>query len=424
MPDINWTAVGVAGAAATIAAYYLTQRKPPAQNSGTVQITTTQSDQYAQRGMGTECVDFSLGQPTPSLLPWKTLLEPASAKMFKHADQLLMQYGTKQGFKQFRELMATFLAGHQSQPVTFEHVLVTAGSSVALSLVCQALCGSNDVIAVESATYFLSKGIFADVGVKTVEVAMDAEGLDVAALGARLKGGLRIKAIYTIPNYQNPTGSTLSDARKAALARLAAEFDFYVISDEPYTLLNYTDPKPPTSMAEHDGGSGKVISLGSFSKLVGPGLRLGWIQAQPPTAAKLVALGILNSGGGANPIVSGMMHYALASGAVAKNIATLREVLGQRLATLDRALRTHCPTAEFVTPKGGYFLWLKLPNGWAAESVLETAKKHGVAFTPGSKTSTTGKNADYARLSFAFYTDEELEEGARRLGAALAAHRE
>ena len=109
---------------------------------------------------------------------------------------------------------------------------------------------------------------------------MDELGLDVAAFRKRLEGGLKIKALYTIPNYQNPTGTTLPEDRKVELVRLAAAYNFYIIADEPYTLLNFADTPPPTSMAEHDCGCGMVISLGSFSKLVGPGLRLGWMQVR------------------------------------------------------------------------------------------------------------------------------------------------
>ncbi len=239
----------------------------------------------------------------------------------------------------------------------------------------------------------------------------------------------------TQPAFQNPTGYNLSAERKAALVQLAAQYDFLVLADEVYQLLSFTDaPAPPAPLCYFDtpevvaaggrgGAAGHVLSIGSFAKILAPGLRLGWLQAAPAGKAlldRLFGCGQLDSSGALNPFVSGIVHTMIDSGAQGAHVEAVRGELTARARALGAALGAALPpAAAFRPPTGGYFIWIRLPPGMDGAALRALCEKgHRVLFQPGARFGTGLEN--FIRLSFSYYPAGDLAEGAARLGRGMA----
>jgi DNA-binding transcriptional MocR family regulator len=360
-------------------------------------------------------IDFGVGQPSLSLLPLEALRKAADHRLSQGNAELLA-YGSDQGDGYFRNTLSQFLSQRYRVPVNPDHLMVTAGASQAIDLICTRFTKPGDTIFVEEPTYFLALLIFRDHGLNVVGIPMDAHGLRMDALEDALTRH-RPVLLYTIPTFQNPSAITLPAERRERLVALSRQHDFLIVADEVYHLLDFGEA-PPHPLAAHSE-TGRVLSLGSFSKLSAPGLRLGWVQAAPALLDRLIAAGLLESGGGLNPFTSKIMHSMLELGLQDACLDRLRGVYRERCAVLSNALREHLPAAAFVEPRGGFFIWLQLPAGRTAPDILEDAQRHGVNFQSGTRFASGGALANYVRLSFAHYEPGELVEGVMRLAQVL-----
>jgi DNA-binding transcriptional MocR family regulator len=247
---------------------------------------------------------------------------------------------------------------------------------------------------------------------------MDADGLIIEALKEKL---VRYHPIflYTIPTFHNPSSVTLGADRREQLVELSRKFDFLIFADEVYHLLNYAHETLPPPMASYID-SDSVISLGSFSKILAPGLRLGWIQTGSHLLKHIAACGLLESGGGLNPFTSAIVRSAIEMGLLQKQLTTLKTTYTERKVALSSALKEYLPdTVRFTEPEGGFFIWLVFPEGVDTEQMRVEARRHNVGFLPGVKFSSRNGLKNYARLSFSYFDIPELEEGARRLGQVV-----
>lgn len=371
--------------------------------------------QTTQLNIPEHVIDFGAGQPSLSLLP-REIMARAAAHRLGQDDTSLLQYGADLGDGYFRVALAQFLSEGYKMAVAPEHLFITSAASQALDAICQHYTRPGDTIFVEEPTYFLALFIFQDYPLNIVSIPLDEHGLIIEALEAQLSKH-RPAFLYTIPTFHNPSAVTLPAARREALVRLSEEYGFLVVADEVYHLLDYTSPPPPT-LASYDR-AGTVLSVGSFSKILAPGLRLGWIQAQPRLFEPLLKSGLVRSGGGLNPFTSGLVRSVLELGLQEEYLQYLKAVYGHRAAVLSEALRHYLPTVAFAEPQGGFFIWLRLPDGTDTETLLVEAEAHDVAFKPGSSFSTEGGLKNYLRLSFAYYEAERLTEGARRLAEVI-----
>ena len=265
----------------------------------------------AQKEIPAGMIDLGIGQPSPWLLP-AAAMQKAAAHCAADPGCVLLAYGAEQGDGHFRLALSGFLEGIYGMPVDPAHLLVTNGASQAIDLICTLFSKAGDTIFVEEPTYFLARKIFADHHLKPVALPMDGDGLIIAAVEEELKR-TRPAFLYTIPTYHNPTSVCLSDARRKQLAELCRRYDILVVADEVYHPLSYASV-PPTPLAAFCT-SAEVISLGSFSKILAPGLRLGWLQAAPEVIARIVKCGLLDSGGGLNPFTSGRRAQRHGAGA-------------------------------------------------------------------------------------------------------------
>ncbi len=371
---------------------------------------TTQGGPYPQTPATPDVINFGLGQPSPSLLPMAEVAAAATEQLVE-AGPLLLQYGRGPGYEAFLEALAGFLTEGYGHAVRPDELAVTGGTSMALALVSQLLGGAGDRVLCGDPTYFLAHGIFATHRLAIEGVPVDDEGLDVDALEAKLAEG-PVAFVYCIPTFQNPRGVCLSDARAARLIDLAERHDFIVVADEPYNLLHFG--ARPTCLMAHDHGRGRVLSLGSFSKILGPGLRLGWVHCAPPLRQRFLSHGAIRSGGCLNPLVARIVHGPMADGTLTRHVAGLREVLGRRAQRLSAALDG--AGLPHHRPEGGYFTWVDLGEGADTTALLERAKDElGVGYCPGQRCAVDADLRRYLRLAFAFYDEAELARGVERL---------
>lgn len=364
-----------------------------------------------------EIIDLGAGEPDQSVFPLH-MIHRAAAERFSQGDASFLQYGAEQGDGYFRLGLAKFLSRGYGLPINPESIFITAGISSALDLLCTLFTQAGDTIFVEETTYFVAPKIFADHHLKIIPVEMDENGLMIESLEENLKR-FKPKFLYTIPIHHNPTGSTLTDARRSRLIELAQQFDFLILADEVYQLLSYTDDSPKPFAAHTGDNAENIISLGSFSKILAPGLRLGWIQAQPQRIKRLVTSGLLDSGGGMNPFTSAIVRSVIERGDLEKHVHHLIETYRPRLQKMDSLLRQHLTDITYIVPKGGYFFWVRLPEQIDAIKLRQQAKAFKVDFRQGALFSATGESQNYIRLCFAHYDEEYIEEGILRLKKCL-----
>jgi DNA-binding transcriptional MocR family regulator len=364
-------------------------------------------------------IDFGNGQPSLSLLPVDAL-RTASNHCLSRGDATLLQYGTDQGDAEFRESLARFLSRRYAAPIDARHLMVSSSASQALDLICTRFTRPGDTIFVEEPTYFLALHVFRDHGLNVVGIPIDDEGIQVEALREALRTQ-HPALLYTIPSFQNPTGTTMSADRRDQLLAVSREHDLLIVADEVYQLLDF-GTAPPLPLATHVQ-SARVLALGSFSKICAPGLRLGWIHGATALLERLMDSGLVQSGGGLNPFVSGVMRSMIELGLADSVLDGLRGVYAERSAALCRALREAVSDAVFVEPRGGYFVWVQLPRELVAARLQPLAAAEGLTFHAGSRFVSGEGLENFVRLSFAHYDTPLLVEGVARMARAVARER-
>lgn len=368
-------------------------------------------------------IDLGWGHPSPRLHPTGAL-NVATQTVLSQGSAIPLQYGAVQGFGPLLESLAGFLSVQESYggPVTPDSLFLTAGASAAIDLATTLYATAGDTVIVEEPTYYLIEQIFVDHGLNVIGAPTDADGLDTVALADLLASGESTapKLLYTIPTYQNPNGSVLPLHRRRQLVELARQYRFTVVADEVYQLMHYGTPPPPPMAMLDDSPDGCVISLGSFSKILSPGLRLGWVHASPGIVRRFVDSGVAASGGGLSHFAATIAHATLEMGLLQENIDTLRRVYGQRHDDVADLLGGELSgRVDFTPPGGGYFYWLTLSGGVNTETLLPAARESGVSYRPGTAFSASGGFTDALRISISLYETDELAEGIRRLAGAI-----
>jgi 2-aminoadipate transaminase len=327
-------------------------------------------------------------------------------------------YGPTEGEAGLRELLIEFLEGHDGVALAGERLLITSGGMQGLDLACKLFVDPGDLVAVESPTYTNGTGVIAGYGGEVLEVPTDEDGLNVEAL-RELASGREPKMIYVIPNFQNPSGVTLSLERREQLVELARSWGSVILEDDPYRQLRFEgDPLP--SLEEMAAGAVRVVSVHTFSKILAPGLRVGWVTADADVVRRMVAAKqTLDTC--TNVPMQRLVAGFMAAGRLDEHIVELRSEYHARKRDMQRALRTHFGDLEahWTDPDGGFFLWLTLPEPVDCQALFPVALREGVAFIPGSAFSVSKRFTNALRLAFSATRGERTELGIMRLRAAL-----
>lgn len=357
-------------------------------------------------------INLGIGQPSADLLPVE-LVQKASELFFATAQPLELNYGVVRGDQRFLTSLADFLGANYGATVTSEQLFVTGGNSQALDLVSTVFASPGDTVFVEEPSYFLAFNIFRDHGLNVVGIPMDDDGLCVDALRTALAKH-KPAFLYTIPSFHNPGGQSTSAERRRQVVDLATEHDFLVVADEVYQMLYYYDA-PPAAYGTMTA-SERVLSLGSFSKILAPAMRLGWIQSSENLLAKIVSNGFVNSGGCINHISAHIVRQAIESGALAAHLELLRRTFRSRLETMHAALLEHfADIATWTKPTGGYFFWLTFDESVDTAVLRERAPSLETGFQHGAVFSTQGELSNCLRVCFAHYNEDDIREGIARM---------
>jgi DNA-binding transcriptional MocR family regulator len=353
-------------------------------------------------------ISFARGAPSLDIVDVDGLRE-AAARALESDPGAATAYGTSVGYLKLRAWIAE---KHGVEP---ENVIVTNGSMQADAFLFEQLVGAGDEVIVERPTYDRTLLSLRKRGARVHAVQLQPDGIDTDALGRLLEGpaGARPKLAHVIPNFQNPAGYTLSAAKRRALLWLAAEHGFVVFEDDPYVELRFQG-EPIATMLSMDPE--RVVYASSFSKTVCPGIRVGYLVGPRELIAGVAELAT-NTYISPSMVAQAIVYEFCASGAIERSIATVKTALARRAGALAQALRRELPEAKFVTPQGGYFMWVTLPRGTDVASLFEVAAERGVAFVKGTDFMLEG-GENTLRLAYSGVTPEQIDEGVARLAAA------
>ncbi len=332
----------------------------------------------------------------------------------------MLQYGSTRGTSELREELAKFMAGHGIDADPNTEIIVTTGSQQALDLVARVFIDPGDVIIVGSPTYLSALGAFRQFNPEIRSVEIDKDGMDVDALEAELKAieaeGKWAKLLYLVPSFQNPTSTMLTVERRKRILELAEEHDFFILEDNPYGYISFVG-EMPTPIIGMDG-SGRTMYTSTFSKIVSPGMRIGWLVAPGEIVSKFSEaksnVSICNDG-----ITQYVAAKLFKRGDVERQIPKVTELYRRKRDLMLEAMTSSFPEeAEWNDPKGGLFLWVKMPGHVDTTEVLKGAVKEGVAFIPGSNFFAEPVQ-NYIRLNYSFPSEADIVEGIQILGRLL-----
>src|SRR5215218_10437019 len=366
-----------------------------------------------------EVISLAGGLPDTSTFPAEDLAA-LMARVAADASARALQYGPTEGMDELKACIVRVMA-EEGMDVGEDELLVTTGGQQVIDLVCKTLIDPGDVIVAEGPTYPGAVPTFGAYEADVVQIEMDADGMRVDVLEETLdrleREGRTPKFVYTVPTFQNPAGVTMALDRRRRLVQLAAERELFVLEDNPYGLLRYEgDPLPP--LYALDGGE-YVIYLGTFSKILSPGLRLGWTAAPRPVLEKL------NLGKqGADLCSSTFGQYFVIEYFAQRDwrdlLGSLRELYRRRRDTMLDALAEHFPReAQWTRPGGGLFIWATLPDYIDTTDLLARALRDHVAFVPGRAAYLDGRGGSAMRLNFSGVGEDDLREGVARIGKVV-----
>ncbi|MFD4509776.1 PLP-dependent aminotransferase family protein [Streptomyces sp. NPDC058457] len=360
-----------------------------------------------------EVINFAGGLPAPELFD-RDGIAAAFHAVLEEAPERALQYSTTEGEPALRQRLAARVSA-RSLPTGADDLLVTTGSQQALSLLASALIDPGDTILVESPCYLAALQVFGLAGARVLPVPGDEDGVDPAALEELIRAE-RPKLLYLVPTFQNPTGRTMPAARRAALATAAARHGLWIVEDDPYGELRYDGDHVPW-IASLPGAEDRVVLLGSFSKVMAPGLRLGWLRAP---AGLRRACAVAKQAADLHTPTLNQLAAARYLDVLDAHVAKVRAVYGERRDAMLAGLPAALPAGStWNRPAGGMFLWARLPESYDTTALLRQVVEQNVAYVPGEPFYAADPDRSTLRLCFVTQTPEEIGEGLRRLAKGL-----
>ena len=364
-------------------------------------------------------ISFDSGHAFPGVLP--DLTREGDAALSRHKNETL-QYAPRAGLPELREWIAHYLA-LEGVDVSGDDVLVTNGAKHAIELVCRALLDEGDSVVVTRPTYFSAIPIIRSFGAAFLEIGLDQDGLDVGELASLLAQLTREqrpmpKFIYNVSDFHNPTGLSTSLERRQALIDLAVRYEILIIDDSPYRSVRFEGaPIAPMKALDHEDC---VVHLGTFSKLLAPGLRVGWAAGPPALLARMAQL---KTDAGSCPLTQRVILDFCAAGRLDEHIARVQDTYRAHRDRMVAAFGREMPDIAFHVPHGGYYLWLTLAPGVDGDELVQRAGEAGVTIIAGSKffaRTDVEHPRNLARVAFSHASIDEIDEGVRRMARAYA----
>lgn len=363
-------------------------------------------------------ISFAGGLPAPELFPVKEM-KAAVDKVFEEHGQEAMQYGAAKGVTALREVIQQHVKEKEDVDSKLDNVLVTTGSEQALDLVGKAFVDPGDTVLVEQPTYLCALDVFRSYGANFASVEMDEDGMKMDALEEALKANPNTKLIYTVPNFQNPTGRTMTEERRKQLAELAEKYDVYVLEDNPYGEIRFAGQHVPA--VKSFDKSGHVLYMSTFSKTLAPGFRLGWLVADKNVVNKLTVLKQ-----SADLHTDNLAQFAVArffaDNDVDAHVKEISALYGKRKDLMLEGIKKYFPEGvKYTDPEGGMFLWVEVPGVDDTVELFKECLEHDVAFVPGDPFFAGEVQPGAFRLNYSNMKEDQIEVGLKRLGAALTA---
>ena len=369
-------------------------------------------------------ISFAGGFPDSAMFDVEGIREASALALAKEPGASL-QYGATEGYNPLREQLALFMASKGVKNIAPEGLIVTTGSQQALDLVAKTLLNPSDIALVEAPTFLATIQCFRLYGPKVLGVPIDAHGVQVDKLEAMIAQH-KPKLVYIIPTFGNPSGALLTKERRLKILQLAVQYQTIVIEDDPYGDLYFGDAPPPSMLALSDqvpGSRDWLVHCGSLSKVLSPGLRVGWMVAPPDLLARATMCKQFSDAHTSTFAQATAAQYLL-SGRMPSTLDTVRRVYAERAQTMDKALQRELGDAlSYTAPQGGLFFWANLTGAKGAVKdgnvFAKSAIEKGVAFVPGAPFFANDPDLSSIRLSFATADLAKIEEGITRLGQAL-----
>lgn len=363
-----------------------------------------------------QIISFAGGLPAPELFPVKEM-KAAVDKAFDTHGQEVMQYGAAKGVTALRELIQKHVKEKEDVDAELDNVLVTTGSEQVLDLVGKAFVNPGDTVLVEQPTYLCALDVFKTYGANFAGVEMDEQGMKMDALEEALKAHPNTKLIYTVPNFQNPTGWTMTLDRRKKLAELAAKYDVYVLEDNPYGEIRFAGEHVPA--VKSFDKTGHVFYMSTFSKTLAPGFRLGWVVADSEVVNKLTVLKQ-----SADLHTDNLVQYAVAQffadNDVDAHVKEISNLYGKRKQLMADGIKQYFPAGvKYTDPEGGMFLWVEVPGVDDTVELFKECLKHNVAFVPGDPFFAGQPQPGAFRLNYSNAQEDQIKAGMKQLGAAL-----
>ncbi len=363
-------------------------------------------------------ISFAGGLPAPELFPVKEM-KAAVDKIFDEHGQEAMQYGAAKGVTALRQAIQQHVKEKENVDSELDNVLVTTGSEQALDLVGKAFVNPGDTVLVEQPTYLCALDVFRSYGANFASVEMDEDGMKMDALEEALKANPNTKLIYTVPNFQNPTGRTMTEERRKQLAELAEKYDVYVLEDNPYGEIRFAGQHVPA--VKSFDKSGHVFYMSTFSKTLAPGFRLGWLVADKNVVNKLTVLKQ-----SADLHTDNLAQFAVAQffadNDVDAHVKEISALYGKRKDLMLEGIKKYFPEGvKYTDPEGGMFLWVEVPGVDDTVELFKECLEHDVAFVPGDPFFAGEVQPGAFRLNYSNMKEDQIEVGLKRLGAALTA---
>ncbi len=393
-------------------------KPPPSLSSRLGDVRSSPVRDILELTQRAEVISFAGGLPAPELFPAELIADAFASALAPTVAARALQYSSTEGDPALRALLAARFCS-RGLPCEADDLLVTTGSQQALGLIAAVLLDPGDVVLVENPSYLAALQSFGFAGARLVAVDCDEDGLDPEALPGLIAEHAP-KFLYVVPTFQNPTGRTLPAARRARLAEIAAEHGLWIVEDDPYGELRY-DGEALAPIGAQAAARDRTITISSLSKVLAPGLRIGWLRAPtsilgPLTIAKQAA--DLHT----STVDQIAARTSLQAADLDVHIAGLCDEYRRRRDALLHGLAAALPEGStFNRPAGGMFVWARLPAGWDAEELLRVALTQGVAFVPGYPFFACEPDRRTLRLSFTTHVPAEIAEGLQRLRRATQA---